>query len=938
VFTTIYGFHTLSQRVNLYRPQRYDHGVMPGRDDEIRRVDEVVAGARSGAAAVLLIQGEAGIGKTALIRHAAAAADGFDVHLVRAVESENALSFALISMIIGRLLSYAEVLPPVQQRAIGAALGQEDPGSGDAVLLGAAVLGLLTQAARTRPQLLLLDDVHWADEVSLRALMFALRRLDRDPVGAVLALRDVDVPAVTRADFAVLHPSRLAPDSVATLVAELTGRRPASTVAERITLATGGNPLAVAELARALDETVLAGYAELPDPLPIAAGLVEAYARTVLSLPDAARRVLLVAACSDERAGPVGDAARQLGLNVTDLEPAEDARLVTISGGRVAFVHPLVRTAILANAAPADRRAAHRALAGAEHAHLETRAWHLALATHGVDAEVARLLEAAAESAGNRGSPAAAANMLGRAADLAPQGGYRTVTLIRAAEAARRAGRPDQVRAFVDSALRDPVDGPAYARLLALKSGADPDPISRHATALEAAALLVAHDPSAAVDALDAAMEAGLAARSAELVRVAAQRAIALDAAAEPRAAFQRDAVVGPALAMIGDLPAALPALAKVLTAIETDALLRADPSMCLRAMVAAGFFGKMRLISELAETSSAIARHQGLLSVLPKLISDSAEAAAHRGDWHRARALAAEAADLGRAMGDEDRCTATLAYLAEVLVHQGDDEAAASAANERLRWADARGINRDRPPAVRVLAILEMRAGQPELALRRLAAEASAPFDGRGVRNGPLTVIEDLVDAALLAGVPDAGHESTARLTAYARISPDPLASALAARCRAQLSDDAGAEEQYRAALAFHEQDANSFATARTRLCFGEWLRRRGRRAESRDLLNAALAAFDRLGARPWAARTAAELRATGQSLLRHADVTVRLTPQELRVGMAVADGITNQEAADRLFLSVKTVEYHLGGVFRKLGVTSRTQLARHPLFSPTA
>src|SRR5262249_19289834 len=218
--------------------------------------------------------------------------------------------------------------------------------------------------------------------------------------------------------------------------------------------------------------------------------------------------------------------------------------------------------------------------------------------------------------------------------------------------------------------------------------------------------------------------------------------------------------------------------------------------------------------------------------------------------------------------------------------------------AHDRLRWAEARGVNRDRPPAIRVLSIVDMRAGQPELALRRLITEADEPFDGRGVRNGPLTVIEDLVDAALLAGVPDAAHEYSVRLTAYARMSPDPLASALAARCRAQLADDAEAEKEYRAALVFHEQDANAFATARTRLCFAEWLRRRGQRAESREHLHAALAVFDRLGAKPWAERTTAELRATGQSVRRQADVNIRLTPQELRVGLAVADGITNQEA----------------------------------------
>jgi DNA-binding CsgD family transcriptional regulator len=622
---------------------------------------------------------------------------------------------------------------------------------------------------------------------------------------------------------------------------------------------------------------------------------------------------------------------------MTDFEPAEGKRLVTIGDGRVAFVHPLIRTAVVAHAAPADQRAVHRALAGSDQISLEARAWHLSLATQGLDRDAARVLATAAESASNRGDHATASKMLDRASELTPDRGERSATLLRAAEASRRAGHPERVRTLVEKGLREPVDGKVHARLLTLKSSVDRDPLAGHRMGLEAAALLAPHDKSAALEALHIAMSAGLAARSMELVRVAAQRALALDISTDQHAAYQRDALVGVALAIIGDLPGALPALTNILAAIERDDELRADPESCLHAVVAAGFFGRMGLISDLADEACVVARRRGMLSTLPSLLSNAGEAAAHRGDWLRAAALLSEAADLSNAMGDEDGGTKALAYLGEVQVNQGDDDAAATAATQRLRWADARGITRDRPPAVRVLAIVEMRAGQPELAFRRLAVEAGVQLDGRGVRNGPLTVIEDLIDAALLAGVPDAARGSCARLTAYAKVSPDPLASALAARCRAQLADDPGAETEYSLALTFHEQDLNAFAAARTRLRFGEWLRRKGRRNDARNHLHAALEVFDRLGAKPWAARTTAELRATGQSARRNTAASVRLTPQELRIGMAVAEGSTNQEVAARMFVSVKTVEFHLGAVFRKLGVTSRTQLARHPLFSAT-
>jgi ATP/maltotriose-dependent transcriptional regulator MalT len=252
-------------------------------------------------------------------------------------------------------------------------------------------------------------------------------------------------------------------------------------------------------------------------------------------------------------------------------------------------------------------------------------------------------------------------------------------------------------------------------------------------------------------------------------------------------------------------------------------------------------------------------------------------------------------------------------AWLAKIDVNRTDSTTAAEAARRWLTWSEAHGISQDRPVAVRTLAMLDMRTGRAELALRRLLAEAAVPFDGRGVRNGPLTLVEDLVDAALLAGNGAAAEESVKRLSAYVLISPDPLASALAFRCRAQLGDGDQALAEFETALDFHQRDPDAFATARTRLCFGERLRRKGRRSNAREQLYAALEVFDRLDAAPWSDRARAELRATGETVGRREYVGVRLTAQELRIAMAIAEGITNREAAERLFVSVKTVEFHL-------------------------
>jgi DNA-binding CsgD family transcriptional regulator len=908
--------------------------VIHGREDELRQVRDVVQAAREGTAQVLVIRGEAGIGKTAMLRYASSIADGFDLRQARAVESEHALSFALISMIVQPLMTHVRELPVVQQKALQVALGHDEAMSVDASLLGAAVLGLLTEAGRERPQLLLLDDLHWSDEISLQALMFALRRLSHDSVGALIALRDTDLPLVAGSGFTTVRPSPLDATSVAELIAQTVGHRPSPAAADRLALATGGNPLAIVELAQTLGQSVLSGQSPLRDPLPIGDGLVQAFAARARSLPDRTRRALLVVACSDERAGPVGDALPQLDLTMADLEPAEMARLVAVGGGRVAFVHPLMRTAVLADGVPADRRAAHRALARSGQVTPQARAWHCAEATDGPDVVAARLLATVAETVAIQGDHSAAADLFDRASQLTPDVDESAVLRLDAAGAMRLAGRHDALRRLVDDGLRQPGDNRTRGRWLALKAEVDDDPAVRHHTGLEAATLLAPHDVTAAARALAQAMYAAIASRSADLVHEAARRALALDISADRRAQFERDSVVGVALATTGNLVDALPFLTKVVAAVEREPDLRADPGACEQAIVASDFFGLTVQAGELADSANAIARRQGRLSIVPALHHRAGRLAFHRSQWIRAMAHYAEAADLYGAMGDEDGVTAARAYLAEIQAHRGEFDAAFESANRRMAWADARGITRDRPPAVRVIAMGEMRNGQAELALRRLAGEARETLDGVGVRLGPLTVIEDLVDAALLTATADAALEGVERLSAYARVSPDPLASALAARGRAQLAEGAEAEKEYRSALTFHEQDVDAFAAARTRLRFGEWLRRKGRRADAREQLYACLSVFDRLQAEPWIVRAREELRSTGETVGSRADVAVRLTPQEIRVGMAVAEGVTNREVASQLFMSVKTVEYHLGSIFRKLGLTSRAQLARHRLF----
>ncbi|HEX5994350.1 MAG TPA: AAA family ATPase [Jiangellales bacterium] len=912
--------------------------MIVGRDVELARVNAVVSAARHGATDVVVLRGEAGIGKTALLEQAAMIGSDLCVLSARAVESESALPFALASALARPLMRYAGALPQVQTSCLRAALGEDEGGKADDFLLGAALLGLLTEAAREKPVLLLLDDVHWADELSLRAVVFALRRLERDAVGAVIACRDVGVSALDGSGLAVVCPSQLDAASVTALVAQVTGRAPAAPVAEALARSTGGNPLALVELARALDEAVLSGRAGLPEPLPVAGRLLDAYARQVRDLPVATRRALLVAACSEEAIGPIVDAVVVLGGEFADFEEAERAGLVAVAGGRIGFVHPLMRTAVLSHADVVDRRAAHRGLARSELLSPEARAWHMALAASGPDDEAASALAEAADSAANRCDHASATLMWSRASDIVRDPVRRVRMLTDAAEAAMAAGQADRCRALAESALRETADPHLRGRLLALTNATETDPQVRHSTSIEAATLLAPYEAVAAMQALALSLSAGVAARSAELIRTTVDHARSSERTSDPRSAFLRDCIVGTGLALIGNLADALPSLWSALDAIQRERSLSDDPAACSDAIHVAGYLGEVELARSLVDRAVRSVRRQGTMPMLADLLAEAAEIAQFHGDWRRAEALFSEAADFFPALGDEHGVMLADAWLAKIDVNRGDSRAAAEAARRWLHWAEAHGISQDRPLAVRTLAMLDIRNARPELALRRLLTEATVPFDGRGVRNGPLSLVDDLVEAALLAGNGAAAEESVNRLSSYAQISPDPLASALAARCRAQLADGDHALAEFQTALDFHQRDPDPFATARTRLCFGEWLRRKGRRSDAREQLYAALEVFERLDAVPWSDRARAELRATGETVGRRDNIGVRLTAQELRIAMAIAEGITNREAAERLFVSVKTVEFHLSAVFRKLGVSSRTQLARHPLVVRTS
>ena len=905
--------------------------MLVGRETEIAHLAAVVRAARAGRSDVAVLKGPPGIGKTALLEHLARTSDGVRLVTGKSVETEAGLSLAMLSMIVRPLVDVTEYMPTELARVLAGA--PPDVDGTDAFALGAGLLAVLSDAAKSAPLLLLLDDVHWSDEVSLRAVVFALRRLDRDSVGAVLALRDVAVPSLDAAQFSAIELRPLDLSGSASLLESACSRRLPSEVVLKLTEVTAGNPLGLVELARLLPDDALEGTSPLPEVLPVGDRIIDGYVQQISDLPSSTQRALLVVATAvEENSGPIVAALGAGNDDLASMEAAERAGLVRLARGSIAFRHPLMRAAVLGRADPAERRAAHRRWSHVDGLGIQARALHLAEASAGPSAEAVTALGQAAEHASGVGDRRAACWMWTRAAQLTPDVAERPRLLLAAATSAFEIGDVGRCQLLTEQALPLVADPLLRARLLALRGAVTmhDDPRQAHAVLHEAADVLAGDDVAASLHALDEAVGAAVLLRSPAMLDDTTERIRGIDPGGQDRAAFLRDSQLGIVLAANGRFGDGERYLASAISLAESSSELRADPYVMDGAAYCHVFFGRVTAVEQLAQEALGLCRRLGQLYLVPWLTALLGHAAWWRADWSRAASLWADAVSLYRAHGDVDGATTTEASEAWLAACRGDVAAARAGAEGRLAWAEPLGITRDRPVPMRILAMLDQIAGQPEVALGRLLVEADVPLDAAGVRYGPLTVIEDLTEAAIAAGRPEAAHEPVERLASYAGICPDPLASALAARCRAMLASGPEARDHFEQALAHHARDLDQFATARTRLHYGAWLRRNQHRGDAREQLRSALEVFDRLEAIRWSDHARAELRATGESVGPRHEAGTRLTAQELRVASAVAQGLTNREVAAQLYVSVKTVEYHLSSAFRKLGVRTRTELAR--------
>jgi DNA-binding CsgD family transcriptional regulator len=902
-----------------------------GRQHERKLLDRLLEAALGGRGGSLVLHGEPGIGKTALLEYATDAAQEFQVLRTAGVEGEMELPYAALHQLCSPNLEIIERLPLPQQEALGVALGFRIGQPPEPFLVGLAVLGLSSEAASDRPVLCIIDDAQWLDRESARVFAFVARRLLAERVALMFATREM---GDLLAGLPELHVGPLGNRDSRALLDSVLPARLDDSVLERIVFETGGNPLALLELPRGLTPAELAGGFGLPGAAPVATSVEENFTRRLASLPDDARRLLLVAA-----ADPLGDpalvwrAAEQLRIPESTAELLE-ANDFLVLGPRVVFRHPLVRSAAYRAASSHERREIHRALAEATDARRDPdrRAWHRAQAAWKPDEDIAKELEESAARALARGGFAAAAAFLERATTLTPAESQRSGRALAAAQAKLQAGALDDASRLVATAETGILSEFEQARAMVLRGQISfLATRSSEATALllQAAELFQEVDSERAretyLEALMAAIYAGPLAGPGATSRQVAEAARAAPPAQKPRAP---DVLLDGMVALLSDAyGAAVPLLRQAQRAIAAEN----SKTEQLRWMWGATISSLMLWDDEGWERLSD--RHLELIRETGAL-SDLSVALGHRGQMHVFAGELVSAAALQEALQEATELTGSplAPYHAAPLMAMRGSEVEAT---QFITAARAEVIKRGEGAGLSFLdwaeSVLYNGLGRYPEAL----AAASRVIDHAELV--PVNwAMPELIEAAVRVGSLDLATESDRRLSERCSASGTDWALGTSARSHALLVHDDGANDLYSEAIERLARTRVAVDLARTHLLYGEWLRRQERKRDARAQLRTAHELFSQFGMEAFARRAETELRATGEKARRRTvDTGYDLTPQEKRISELAAQGATNKEIAGQLYISAATVEYHLTKVFRKLGVTSRTQLARQWLQS---
>jgi DNA-binding CsgD family transcriptional regulator len=899
-----------------------------GRPSERAVLGRLLENVRGGQSAILVIRGEAGVGKTALLHYAAQQASGFRLAQIAGVESEMELPFAGLHQLCAPMLPGLDALPEPQQGALRVAFGLSSGDAPDRFIVALATLSLLSEVADERPLLCCVDDAQWLDRASGQVLGFVARRLLAESVAIVFVIREPNDPREL-VGLPELPIGGLDEEDARALLATVIPGRLDAEVRDRIVAETRGNPLALLELPRGLSAAQLAGGFGLPDVLPLSGRIEESFLRRLEVVPEETRLLLLVAA-----AEPVGDpallwrAAGRLGVGGAVLEPAERSGLLEV-GVRVRFRHPLVRSAVYRSASGQERQRVHGVLAEVTDATLEPdrRAWHRAQATPGPDEDVAAELERSADRAQARGGLAAAAAFLGRAAGLTLDPARRAERTLAAAQVNVEAGAFDTALGLLAAVEGGPLDELGRARMDLLRAevaysqdrGSDAPPLL-----LRAAKTLERLDPRLAretyLDAWGAAVFAGGLASAGSLLDVS--RA-AMAGPRPPDPPRPSDLLLdGLALLFTEGRITAAPVLERAATAFAGDEV---SIEEVLRwgwlAVMAAAVMWDYATCVAVATRAVQLARDAGALAVLAVGVNILGQVVAQGGDFAKTASLVAEAEAVNGATGAH-----VMPYAALVLAaFRGQEAEATRLIEATIREATAGGQGTAVQEAHWAAAVVANAAGHYEDALE--AAKLASDDTPELVVSA--WALSELVEAATRSGKAQLAAAALERLAARTESSDGDWGLGLEARSRALLSEGEAAERLYREAIDRLGRARLGPELARSHLLYGEWLRRESRRVDARAQLRTAHEMLAAMGADGFAERARRELLATGETVRKRRDDTRdELTPQEAHIAGLARDGRTNAEIGAQLFLSPRTVEWHLRKVFTKLGISSRMGL----------
>ena len=902
--------------------------MLLGRAQERARIDLLLAEAAAGTARCLVLDGEPGVGKTELLAYAASVASGFCVLRTTGVESELELGFAGLVELVRPVLDLLEVVPQGQMAALKAALGLGPPATASRLLVAAGLLSLIASAAQREPVLVLVDDLQWVDAPSAQALLFAARRLRADRVAVLVTYRSGEHLPVQTVGLSQVPITGLDHEAASEL---LSGRAPglAALVVDELHSSTAGNPLAMLEILSRLSSRQRAGLEALPAPLPSVGGIEEAFYRRVSDLSQAAQHALvLVSASGDADLALLGPALVECGYTVSDLGPAVEAGLLQLEGGRAAWRHPLVRSAVYHRSPLSERRAAHRAVAARLSEDSASWAWHQAAAAEGPDERVASALEQVAAEASQRAGYAAAAGAYEQAARLSkgrPEAARRRFL---AGDAAWLAGDSPRAERLLEEAWADADSESLRGRILALRGHNEycaGDSRQCADTLMSAADLLSASDPRRAAEGLVRAAVARWWSNDADGMTTVAAKLREL-AVLDPGLAPTADYVQGMAATYRGEPVQGTALLEHAAAAMAVDSH---NWPHIVQEQAALGWLGRTTDGRALGERRARELRSIGALGLLPVVLTITASEDLDDDRWPEAEAEATEAIEMSEELGQPAHTAEHYGILATVAAFRGDEEACRFNIEMASEVANRHGRPWARLIALRAGGLLALGQGDLSAAANAFTEVANVPW-ARGLRGPTVISIPDLVEVLVRTGQLKGAVLRTEELKRRTQGMSDIRAPALVLRCRALTASGDAAQELFEAAIKAHEGDPDAFVTARTHLLYGECLRRQGERRAARAELAEALAAFDNYGAVPWSERARAELRASGMTLRSRPDAHSSLTPAELRVALLAADGLSTKEICAQLYLSVNTVEFHLGRVYRRLGVRGRTELAR--------